>query len=158
MKSASVTARRCLIGVGLLFCLFAVLQAALAFGDASWSAFFGAPRWALAVIQEGGFKLAAMGAVAIGGSLAIALCCFSGGGLIGPFWGQRPCLYLIGGLLTIWGLRVLELLALRLGDGTAVRWQLYVIRGAPLVIGVALLWAVWVLGAACTRRDTKADV
>lgn len=150
MTSASTIARRFLGGIGLLFCLFAVLQAALAFGDASWSAFFGPPRWVLAVIHEGGITLAALGAAAITGSLAIALCCLSGGGLIAPFRGQRPCLYAIGALLALWGVRVLELVALRLRHGVAVRWPLYVIRGAPLVIGLALLWAVWVL------RDTPA--
>jgi len=157
MNQASVAARRCLIGVGLLFCLVAVLQAALAFGDPSWSAFFGAPRWALAVIQEGGFKVAVVGGLAIGASIAIAVCCFSAGGLIRPFRGQRPALYVIGCVLTLWGLRVIELVALRLRGQAGVRWQLYVIRGAPLAMGIVLLWAVFTLRAAPAGANRQAE-
>jgi hypothetical protein len=158
MGHSSACARRCFIGVGFLFCLIAVLQAALLFGDVSWSAFFGAPRWALVVVREGGFKLAALGGLAIGGSIGIALCCFSGGGLVRPFRGQRAVLGVIGGGLTTWGLRLMELVALRLQGQAGVRWQLYLIRGAPLAMGIVLLWGVWALRTTPLGSAGKVEV
>jgi hypothetical protein len=160
MDTKTLWAKRCLTGIGLVFCGMAVLQTALALGDASWIAFFGAPGWVLTVVQEGGVKLVLMAVLAIGCCVGIACYCFSGGGLIRPLPGRRVVLFALGGVLLLWGLRVFQMVVVQLSGAAATGWQIFIIRGAPLVLGVLLLWAVLVLnkelGRARGRMHRKA--
>lgn len=135
-------AKRCLTVIGLIFCAISILQATLAFGDASWISFFGAPQWALTVFREGGIKLALLAALAISGSLAIASYCFSGAGLIRPLPGQTAILFALGTVLLVWGLRVFQLIVIQFSGTGPVRWQLFFIRGTPLLIGILIIAAV----------------
>lgn len=135
----------------------AVLQLALAFGDRSWIAFFGAPRWALTVFEEGGLRLALVAALAIGCSVGIASYCLSGGGVVRPLPGQRAVLLAIGGALLLWGLRVFQLIGVQLSGAGSIRWQIFIIRGTPLVLGALLLWAVFALGTQLGRMRNKTD-
>jgi len=125
----------------------AFLQTILAFGDVSWIDFLGAPRWALTVFREGGIRLVLVGGLAIAGSLAIASYCFAGAGRIRALPGQRAVLFAIAAALSLWGMRVFQLIAIEFSGAGSVRWQLFIIRGAPLVIGLLLFRAVSALGA-----------
>ena len=144
--------RRLLAVVGLVSFAFALLQLVLAFLSADASRHFGAPRWVLAILEKGGPKLWLLAFLAVGVSVMVGLYTLSGAGLVRRLPAVRAVLFLLGGLSTLWGLKVLALVALEMQHPGSVMPRFFVIRGAPLLLGL-----IFLLGAseasACQSRQ-----
>jgi hypothetical protein len=135
--------RRTLLAVaGLLNLAMALLQLVLAFLGTDACRYFGAPRWALAILEEGGPKLWLLTLLAVGVSAVAGLYALSGAGLVRTLPAVRGALFVLGSVSVLWGLGVLKLVALDLQNPGSVMPRFFVIRGAPLLLGL-----VYLLGA-----------
>lgn len=117
------------------------------------SRYFGAPRWALAILEEGGLKLWLLTFVAVGTSATVGLYALSGAGLVRRLPALRAVLIVVGGISALWGLGVLRLVALNLQHPGSVTPRFFIIRGAPLLLGL-----IYLLGASAApaRQNQQA--
>ena len=145
--------RRILLAVaGFLNIALALLQLALAFCGAGASRFFGAPRWALAILEAGGLKLWLLTLLAVGLSAVVGLYALSGAGLVRRLPAVRGVLIVLGAISVLWGFGVLKLVALELQNPGSVIPRYFAIRGAPLLLGLAYLLGASIVPTSPSRH------
>jgi hypothetical protein len=69
----------------------------------------------------------------------VGLYALSGAGLVRRLPAVRAVLFLLGGVSTLWGLKVLALVALEMQHPGSVTPRFFAIRGAPLLLGLIFL-------------------
>jgi hypothetical protein len=139
--------------VGLFNFAFALLQLSLAFLSADASRYFGAPRWALAILEAGGLKLWLLTFLAVGVSVAVGLYALSGAGLVRRLPAVRAVLIMLGAVSVLWGIRVLELVVLAWQQPGSVAPRFFVIRGVPLLLGL-----IYLLGASAVSVRQRRQI
>ena len=116
------------------------------------SRYLGAPRWALSILDQGGPVVLLLVAAAAGISVAVGLYGLSGAGLIRRLPALRPVLIVVGCAYALWGARVAQLIALEIGRPGIVPTRFFVIRGAPLLLGL-----IYLLGASAVPAPVRRE-
>ena len=143
--------RRLLAAAGFVNLVFAAFQLTLAFAGAAASRYLGAPRWALAVLERGGPALWLIVAAAAGLSAVVGLYGLSGAGLIRRLPALGPVLVVAGSGYVLWSLRVVQFAVWEWQSPGSVAPRWFVIRGAPLLLGLAYLLGASAVAAAAPR-------
>jgi hypothetical protein len=146
-----------LAAAGFFNLAFALFQFMLAFLPAEASRYFGAPRWALAILQEGGLKLWLLVLLATGISIIVGLYALSGAGVVRRLPAVRLVLIALGCLAVLWSLRVFEFIMLNLQHPGSVAHRLIIIRGAPLLLGIVYLAGATLISPS-RRSQTNGDI
>jgi hypothetical protein len=149
--------RKTLLAVaGFFYLAMGLLQLVLAFLGADACRYFGAPRWALTILEAGGLKLWLLTFLAVGGSVVAGLYALSGAGLVRRLPAVRGVLIVLGGVSGLWGLGVLKLVALDLQNPGSVMPRFFIIRGVPLLLGLVYLLGASIAPGRRSRCDAPA--